>query len=141
MFESFFSRLKTAKSVPLPEDDTRLAMAALLVHIAKSDHHYALEEIVQIDEVLARRYGITIVAAAKLRAQAEEAESQAPADTDFSSMITDAISKQDRREIVIAMWQIIMADGVERAQEHEIFEVSCKTLGVDSEEVGRRLGS
>ena len=62
MFEGLLKRLKGAHTAPLPDDDARLALATLLVRIARSDHHYAFEEIVQIDQVLAARYDISIIA-------------------------------------------------------------------------------
>ena len=64
MFETLLARLKGAHTAPLPADDARLALATLLVRIAKSDHHYAFEEIVKIDEVLAERYDLSVIAAA-----------------------------------------------------------------------------
>ncbi|GGE50502.1 tellurite resistance TerB family protein [Actibacterium pelagium] len=139
MFETLLARLKGAHSDTLPADDARLALATLLVRIAKSDHHYAFEEIVKIDEVLAERYDLSIIAAAKIRAQAEKVEAQSPECTDFSETVKSVIPYDDRAAIVVAMWKVIMADGVEREQEHEVFELSCSTLGVDPEDLRSKL--
>ncbi len=139
MFESLLYRLKGAHSAPLPIDDARLALATLLVRIARSDHHYAFEEIVQIDEVLAERFDITIIAAAKIRAQAEKIEAQAPDCTDFSETVKAVIPYDERSAIVLTMWKVIMADGIERQQEHDLFELSCNTLGVDPEDLRTKL--
>jgi len=139
MFETLLARLKGAHTAPLPADDARLALATLLVRIAKSDHHYAFEEIVKIDEVLAERYDLSVIAAAKIRAQAEKVEAQSPECTDFSETVKEVIPYEDRAAIVLAMWKIIMADGVERVEEHDIFEVACTTLGVDPTDLREKM--
>lgn len=139
MFEGLLKRLKGAHTAPLPDDDARLALATLLVRIARSDHHYAFEEIVQIDQVLAARYDISIIAAAKIRAQAEKIEAQAPECADFSGTVKAVIPYDERSAIVVAMWKVIMADGIERQQEQSIFELSCSTLGVDPIDLRSRL--
>lgn len=139
MFETLLARLKGAHSDPLPADDARLALATLLVRIAKSDHHYAFEEIVKIDEVLADRYEISVIAAAKIRAQAEKVEAHSPECADFSETVKTVIPYEDRAAIVLAMWKVIMADGIEREQEQRVFDLSCSTLGVDPADLRSQL--
>jgi hypothetical protein len=58
----------------LPDEDQRIAVAALLVIAAHAAHDYADVERAQIERVLADRYGLSAEAAAKLRADGEEAE-------------------------------------------------------------------
>ncbi len=139
MFETLLARLKGAHKASLPADDARLALATLLVHIAKSDHHYAFEEIAQIDTVLSKRYDISVIAAAKIRAQAEDVEAQAADCREFSEIVKSVIPYEDRSAIVMAMWKVIMADGIERPQEHEAFAVSCDTLGVEPDDLRQKI--
>ena len=49
MFADFLRRLTAPDPEPLPDTDARLALTALLVRIARSDHDYAAAEIAQID--------------------------------------------------------------------------------------------
>ena len=69
MFADFFKGLMAPEPAPLNDEDARTAMGALLVRIAKSDGCYAAEEIGVIDRLLAQRYGLNPVEAAKLRAR------------------------------------------------------------------------
>ena len=80
MFTGLIQRLRShGHEKPLPELDARLAAGALLVRLAKSDAHYAVEEIVEIDRVLAERHGLNPVEAVKMRAHCEPRSAPAPA--------------------------------------------------------------
>ena len=63
-----------AADAPLTQDESRVAVAALLVVAAHADHKYEDSERAQIERVLAARYGLDAAAAAALRAEGEEAE-------------------------------------------------------------------
>ena len=62
----------------LPEADAQHALGALLVRAAKADKAYLFEEIEHIDDLLAHRYGLNPVEAAKLRAESEKLEEAMP---------------------------------------------------------------
>ena len=133
MFTEFLARLTgTAKKkdAHLPEVDARLALAALLVRVAKSDHAYLASEISLIDRLLARRFGLNPVEAAKLRATAEKLEHQAPPTEVFCGLIRDAVSYPERVEVLDALWQVAMVDGVKYAEEAELIEFATGALGL-----------
>ncbi|QDC10572.1 TerB family tellurite resistance protein [Oceanicola sp. D3] len=133
MFTEFLQRLTgTAKAngEVLPELDARLALAALLVRMAKSDHAYQASEIGLIDRFLAARFGLNPVEAAKLRATAEKLEHQAPETEVFTGLIRDAVSYNERVEVLDALWQVVMADGEEKPEEAEMIGFASGALGV-----------
>lgn len=78
MFAEFLRRLTAPSPARLPAPDAQLALAALLVRIARSDGDYADDEIARIDRILARRHGLSPFEAAKLRVEAETLEAEAP---------------------------------------------------------------
>ena len=57
MFGDLLRQLLAPAPHRLPEPDARLALAALLVRVARSDGLYAAEEVERIDRVLAHRHG------------------------------------------------------------------------------------
>ena len=69
---SLISRLLFPTPEPLPGSDASLALAALLVRVAKTDGLYAAEEVERIERALATRYGLDPFAVARLRAEAGE---------------------------------------------------------------------
>ena len=78
MFGNLLKNLNNEEPSNLNEGDKRLAIAALLVRVARSDGDYAANEIKKIDSVLARRYLLDRNSTISLREKAELLEEQAP---------------------------------------------------------------
>jgi len=115
MFTSWFTKPETAE--PLPEVTTELALGALLVRMAKVDGVYHRAEISTLDRVLADRFDLNPVEAAKMRATCELLEKAAP-DTDaFVALIRDNVDLQERAALLSTLQRVAEADGVERAEE------------------------
>ena len=72
MFEQLLRRLMAPSPQRLPEPDERLALAALLVRLARSDGHYAGPEVGRIDATLRARFGLGPFDAAALRGEADD---------------------------------------------------------------------
>lgn len=132
MFNALIARLKgSPKERPLPELDLRLAMAALLVRIAKADGHYAVEEIARIDKVLARTHGLGPIEAAKLRAEAERIEAAAPAETGaFVAEIRAHIPHEARATLHAAMWEVGLVERSLDPQEETLLNEMSAALGI-----------
>ena len=125
------------KGHSLPEPDANLALGALLVRVAKSDHRYLFEEISKIDRILAAHCGLNPVAAAKMRADCERLEASAPPTESFVALILDAVSYEQRLSVVSALWQVAEADGIRTEEEVEIVHLVENQLGIanhDSEQ-------
>ena len=77
MIGDFLNRLLSPAPEPLSDTDARLAIAALLVRVARSDGDYASVEIANIDRVLATRYALGDAEADALRKEGEALEAEA----------------------------------------------------------------
>jgi uncharacterized tellurite resistance protein B-like protein len=142
MFADLIKRLTAPQSAPMAALDSRLALAALLVRIAKSDGNYAATEIARIDRTLMRRYGLDPVVAAKVRAEAEDIEHEAPDTVRFTRAIKDAVPYEDRASVVEALWDVALSDGARDADEDAILRLVAPMLGVtdqDSAHARRRV--
>lgn len=130
MFGDFLRRLTAPAPAPLGDNDARLALTALLVRVARSDHDYAPAEIERIEQIIAQRYGLAPEQVQDLRQQAETLESEAPDTVRFTRAIKDAVPYEDRRAVVESLWQVVLADG-ERAQEEDaLLRLVASLLGV-----------
>ncbi|MFZ0098360.1 MAG: TerB family tellurite resistance protein, partial [Gemmobacter sp.] len=78
MFDQFLRRLLAPTPATLNADEAHLALAALMVRVARADNHYSAGEVARIDRVLTGMYALSPFAAAALRQQAETLESEAP---------------------------------------------------------------
>ncbi len=131
MIGDLLRRLTAPEPEPLPYDDARLALAALLVRIARSDGEYEGMEIARIDAVLASRYGLTPFEASRLRTEAEALEAEAPDTVRFTRAIKEAVPYDDRVKVVEALWDIVLADGARDHEEDALLRLVAPMLGVN----------
>jgi len=136
MFAELWNRLTGAAEAqkPLPELDARRALGALLVRIAKSDGEYAAVEIAHIDKVLAARYGLNVVEAAKLRAESEKIEKDAPDTVRFTRVLKEAVPHDERLGVMEALWDIVLADGIRASEEDALMRTIAPLLGITDPE-------
>ncbi|MDJ0993079.1 MAG: TerB family tellurite resistance protein [Dinoroseobacter sp.] len=131
MFGDLLKRLTAPDPDRLPEPDARLALAALLVRIARSDGDYASAEVARIDKILAKRHSLSPFEAAKLRSDAEALEAQAPDTVRFTRAIKDGVAYEDRIGVIEALWDIVLADGVRDQEENTLLRLAANLLGVN----------
>jgi len=131
MFDKLLKSLLAPAPEPLSDTDARLALTALLVRIARSDHDYAAGEIALIDEIVAARYGLAPAAARALRAEAEAMEAAAPDTVRFTRAIKDAVPYEARAAVVEAAWRIALADGNRTDEEAALMRLVANLLGVN----------
>ena len=130
MFGDLLRQLLAPAPHRLPEPDARLALAALLVRVARSDGLYAAEEVERIDRVLAHRHGLDPFAAARLRSEAEDLEREAPDTVRFTRALKEAVALEDRAELMTALWSVALADGLREAHEDRLMRLVANLLGL-----------
>ncbi len=130
MFADLLRGLLAPAPKRLPEPDARLALAALLVRVAKTDGLYAAEEVERIEKILMARHGLNAFEVSDLRAQAEELETQAPDTVRFTRALKDAVPIEDRIGIIEALWSVALADGQRDAEEDQLLRLLSNLLGV-----------
>ena len=132
MFRNLLSRLLESTSpTPLNGQDAEVAIAALMVRLAKADDRYGQAEKTRIDQVLARRRGLDHAAAAERRAAAEMIEAEAPDTVRFTRTIKDRVELADRHDIIAALWEVAYADGKRSADEESLVRLVAGLLGIN----------
>lgn len=144
MFRNLLSRLfHDAPGHPhLSGHDAEVALAALLVRLARADNRYSDEERSRIEMILARRRGLTRTEAAESRAAAEMIEAEAPDTVRFTRIIKERIALDEREEVLAALWETVYADGRRGAEEESLIRLISGLLGIsdrDSALVRRRV--
>jgi uncharacterized tellurite resistance protein B-like protein len=127
-------RLLAPAPEPLPKPEAHMALAALLVRIARTDGLYAVEEVERIDRVLATYHGLGPFEAAKLRSEAEEIEAHAPDTVRFTQALKAATALEDRSDLMTALWSVALADGQRDAQEDRLMRMVSTLLGLNDVE-------
>lgn len=130
MFDALLRRLLAPAPDTLPEPDARLALAALMVRLARADGTYDAAEVARIDRLLAARHALSPAAAAALRAEAEVLEAEAPDTVRFTRALKDAVPYDDRWALIEALWAVALADGARDDGEDRLMRLVANLLGI-----------
>lgn len=131
MFGDFLKGLLAPDPAPLPPPDARLALAALLVRIARADGDYADEEVRRIDRILAARYGLSPFEVSKLRRESEALEAEAPDTVRFTRALKEAVPYEERVGVIEALWEVVLADGARDSEEDSLLRTIAPLLGIN----------
>lgn len=130
MFGDLLRQLLAPAPSRLPDPDARLALAALLVRVARADGLYAAEEVERIERVLMTQFGLDAFQAAHLRTEAESLETHAPDTVRFTRALKEAVALEDRVSLLQALWSVALSDGDRNAEEDQQMRLIANLLGL-----------
>jgi uncharacterized tellurite resistance protein B-like protein len=134
MLERLFPR-RAPTPRPLPQPNAQLALGALLVRVALANRSYVLAEVAQIDRILAATFALKPLDAAKLRAECEALERDAPGTPEFAQILRDEVDYAQRKALGDAMWAVATADG-RRDDDEELQLLAIETaLGLTNADI------
>lgn len=113
MFKALLDALAPPAAASGPSDLREdLAVAALLVHAARSDAAYAEDERAAIERALAGAYALAPAAAAALRLEAEASEAAAADIVRYTRALKESMDMAAREAFLERLWGVVLADGV-----------------------------
>jgi len=127
---SFLDLLFGPAPTRLPAPEERLALAALLVRVARADGFVSAPEIARIERILQNRYQMTAAGAHALRLEAETAETLAPDTVRFTRALKEAVALENRIALVEALWSVALADDARDADEDRLLRLVVGLLGL-----------
>lgn len=119
----------------LRPDESRVALAALMVRLSRSDGSYSEAERRRIEAALAHQYALPPDAAAAVRTEAERLEAAAQDTVQFTRLVKDSVPYEERTGVVEALWRVAAADGI-NADEHGLMRLVASLLGVSDVDSG-----
>lgn len=137
MFQNLLQRLLAPAPARLPDAEARLALAALLIRVAKSDNLYSAEEVERIDRALSARFGLDAFETGRLRAKAEILESEAPDTVRFTRALKEAVPLEERAGLMEVLWSVALADGQRDMLEDQLLRIVSNLLGLTDVESAR----
>ena len=136
MFDKLMDLLSAAPTEKQPEDD-RACFAALLVHAARIDEHYAPEEQQMIDAILAERYPeLAVNEVADLRSEGERLEHSATDTVSLTRALKKSVPHEDRVAVIEALWRVVLSDNSRGDDESALLRLSVSLLGVSDQDSG-----
>ena len=109
-----FSTLMRLLDMPAaaPAQDLRLSVAVLLVEAARQDDTFDARERAKIRSLLTSRFGLSEAECAALMAEAEARASQMTQFHGHTNHIAQAMSPEERIQLIEMLWDVAYADGV-----------------------------
>ena len=137
MFDSIMSFLKdlpgsSRQTTVKPEDDPRVAAAALLFHVLDADGIREASEIEKLRETLSSTYNLTGAELEKIVKAGEKAEQEAIDLYAFTSVLKRHLDADARKAFIGLMWGIVFADGEMHELEDNLVWRVAELIGVDN---------
>ena len=122
----FFERLvEEEASESTSEDTIALAAAALMLEVARSDADKKDIELGTISQILQESFSVDAEFVSELMKSAAEQVEAAHDLYQFTQLINEHYSYEDKERLLLAMWQVAYADGhVEAIEDHIIRRVA-----------------
>ena len=93
-----------------PAARIRLAVAALLVEIARADHNEQASEQAAMTRLIARHFRLEPGAAAELVAEARTAVEDAVSLREFTAFLHQQLAYPDKQAIIAMLWDVALED-------------------------------
>jgi uncharacterized tellurite resistance protein B-like protein len=121
-------------------DDTRLALAALLVRCMAIDGTVSEQERAMLRALLLRHYTLSDTDLDTLIADATQAEHEAVDIYRFTSVLKRQLSEEERIRVIEHLWEIVYADGKSHEFEENLVWRVAELLGVHRRDrIARKL--
>ena len=112
-------------AAPREDMTIQLAAAALMIEVARADQTKQDVELNRIESVLSEQFHLESEKLHELIAAASDRVEQAHDLFQFTQLINENFSYEEKRRLLYAMWQVAFADSrIEALEEHVIRRVS-----------------
>ena len=111
MLKSLFETLFSEKIEQKQSSTRELASAALLIEVARADFEITPEELARLIDLLATTFDMSSEDVELVTQQANDQVENAVSLHDFTRVINDHCSPEERNELVGLMWDVAAADG------------------------------
>ena len=98
-------------STPLSDHQKQLAVAALMVEVAMADHQFSEAELDHLGETLTRKFELTREELDELINLAKNETNHATSLHQFTQLINQHCSVDEKFKLMKAMWEMAYADG------------------------------
>jgi uncharacterized tellurite resistance protein B-like protein len=131
---SFFSRPAAEKGAPGP-DPVAIAACALLLEIAHADSTFTSEERERIARHAREDLGVADGDVREVLRLAEEARKASVDLYQFTRLVTESFSREQRLLLIEAIWGVVYSDGILTAVEGQLARRIAELLGFQHPEV------
>ena len=110
---------------PPSERDLQLAGAALLIEVSTADHQLDRREEVAIIAAIRKTYGLNPEEIEAIVQEAKAASANAPSLYDFTRIINEHCSEEQKYALIRECWRVAFADGnLDKYEDHRIRKIA-----------------
>jgi uncharacterized tellurite resistance protein B-like protein len=132
---SFFSSKKSPVEEGPGSDPVAIAACALLLEIAHADENFTSEERERIARHAREDLGVPAEDVREVLRLAEEARRESVDLYQFTKLVTEGFSREQRLRLIEAIWGVVYSDGVLTAVEGQLARRIAELLGFQHPEV------
>jgi uncharacterized tellurite resistance protein B-like protein len=132
---SFFSSRKSSPTTDPARDPIAVAACALLLEIAHADEDFTSEERERIARHAREDLGVPADDVREVLRLAEEARRASVDLYQFTKLVTEGFSREQRLRLIEAIWGVVYSDGVLTAVEGQLARRIAELLGFQHPEV------
>jgi uncharacterized tellurite resistance protein B-like protein len=113
----------------------KVATAALLVEIAKADGDFSMDERKRIIDLMKKDYNLDDECVNELLALSEQKVKDSVSIYEFSSVINESFTQQEKLELLKNLWRIIYEDGKLDSHEDRLIKIIGSTLNLEHKDI------
>ena len=115
--------------------EIQIAMSSLFIEMAKADGYFSKEELTTIIKVLKERFSLTNEEINSLLKQSMMEVEESISISEFTAIIRDEYSAEDKFEFILNLWRLIYTDKRLDMYEDSLIKKICATIGVSHKEM------
>lgn len=129
------TQLQKIETHESPNKKYQVATAALLVEVAKADGNFSEDERKRIIDLMKKDFDLDDECVNELLALSEQKVKDSVSIYEFSSVINESFTQQEKLELLKNLWRIIYEDGKLDSHEDRLIKIIGSTLNLDHKDI------
>jgi uncharacterized tellurite resistance protein B-like protein len=125
ILKNFFKKTEVEESPEVFDRELGLSLASLLIEISRSDNEVDQNELEVIAKAILQVTTLTAHEVNGLIKDADKNVTDSISLYDFTSVINEKLSREERYQLLVLLWKVAYADGrVDKYEEHYVRKIS-----------------
>ena len=129
------TQLQKIETPKFPPKKYQVATAALLIEIAKADGDFSDEERERIIDLMKKDFELDDYLVADLLELSEKKVQDSISVYEFSKIINESFTRQEKIELLKNLWRIVYVDGKLDSHEDQLIKIIGSTLNLEHKDI------